>query len=219
MPTLIPSRSVRLLWLAPLLATSIGCLMTRGDGELASRTHEVAPFHVVDVGGVFQLEAVQAAETSVEVRGDANLVAKVEVTVTDGRLRARIEGNVLPDLPLELVVRAPVLDEIELSGASRGDVQGIDAEHLELELSGSSTLVVRGRVAHLEANVSGASELDAAGVQAERVDVDASGASKALVTANTAIDANASGASSITWQGPATTIERKASGASTIEHR
>lgn len=202
-----------------LLGTTTGCLMTRGDGDPAVDVRAVEPFEAIDVGGVFQLTAEQADELHVELRGDANLLPLVEVESKAGRLRARIHANVLPDLPLQLIVRTPKLAEVDLGGAARGEVLGIDGDSLELEVSGASTLRVVGRTKRLEADVSGASTLDASAVDADAVEIETSGASSAQVVANTSLAAEASGASSLVWRGNATQVNGDASGASSIEHR
>ncbi len=196
-----------------------GCFMTRGNGEPAAEVREVDPFTALDVGGVFQLQAEQGSEQRVEVRGDANLLELVELEVHGAELRAKIRGNTIPDLPLQLIVRVPELREVELSGAARGELVGLEGPSLSLDVSGASDLRVSGRVKQLDAEVSGASELDASGLEADAVRIESSGASSAEVTANTALVAEASGASSIRWRGTATQVDRDASGASSIDHR
>lgn len=214
------------------LTLTLGACMTRGNGEPASEVRKVEAFDKIDVGGIFELQAEQtsaqnvfevpaepAGEHYVEVRGDANLLPLVDVEAKGGRLRANMHGNVIPDLPLVLIVRTPTLREVELSGAARGEVKGIDGDSLEIEVSGASSLKLAGRVKRLDVDVSGASDVAAAGLVADAVEVESSGASNAEVTANASITADASGASSIVWLGTATQIDRDASGASSIEHR
>lgn len=200
------------------LTIAAGC-MTRGNGEPLTEVREVEPFHAIDVGGIFQVQAKQGPERRVEIRGDSNLVPRVEVESKGGRLRAHMTGNVIPDLPLILVLTTPELDEIELSGASRAEVTAIDGASLEVEVSGASTLLLQGKSTKLEADISGASELEAATLVADDVEIDSSGASSAEVTANASLVAEASGASSIVWFGNATQVNKETSGASSIEHR
>lgn len=201
------------------LALGSGCVMTRGNGEPASEVRDVAPFTGIHVGGAFQLQAEPGPETRVTLEGDANLLPMVEVASTDGTLRVALHGNVLPDLPLKVVVRAPELRAVDLSGAARGDVTGISGASFEAEVSGASTLHLAGKVDRLVADLSGASELAAEDLVADAVEVDSSGASSASVTANVSLTADASGASTVTWRGNATKVEREASGASSIEQR
>jgi hypothetical protein len=196
-----------------------GCLMTRGNGEPATEAREVAPFTGIHVGGAFQLQAEPGPETRVTLEGDANLLPMVEVESTGGTLRVALRGNVLPDLPLKVVVRAPELRAVDLSGAARGDVTGISGASFAAEVSGASTLHLAGRVDRLVADLSGASELAAEDLVADAVEVASSGASSASVTANTSLTADASGASSVTWGGNATKVQREATGASSIEQR
>lgn len=201
-----------------LLVASSGCF-SRGNGEPGSSVRDVADFHAIDVGGVFQVDVQVGPAKHVEVRGDSNLLAQVEVESSGGELRAEIDGSVLPSLPLQLIITTPVLDDIDLSGATRAKVTGITGERFEVESSGASNITLAGTVNALEIDLSGASQADASALVANAVEIDASGASSAQLVANESLDADASGASNITWTGNATNVNTDASGAASIEKR
>lgn len=206
-----------LAWLGLVLATS-GCF-TRGNGEAASSVRDVGEFHAVDLGGVFQAEITVGPATHVELRGDGNLLDKVELQNIGGELRAELRGSVLPTMPLRLLVSTPTLDAVDLSGASQATITGATGPKLELEISGASNVTVAGAVDSLELDLSGASQADAARLVAKQVQIDASGASSAEVVANESFDADASGASNVTWRGDATRVTTDASGAASITKR
>jgi Putative auto-transporter adhesin, head GIN domain len=200
----------------------LGACGTRGNGEPSIRQFEeldLSQLHGVDVGGVFVLKAERSSDAVVELQGDGNLLPLVDVDVQDGVLRARTHATMRPDLELVLVVRAPTLRQVELSGAARGEIVGLAGDAFELEVDGAGEARVEGAVDRFTLEVSGASRVDAARLIAGEVVVEASGASSAEVTANVAIDAEASGASDIRWGGDAQKIARDASGASSIERR
>lgn len=192
---------------------------TRGNGEPGRETREMGELHGIDVGGVFVLKAERADDRLVEVEGDANLLPHVQLTLDGGVLHARTDTNVSPKLDLVLHVRSPELREIELSGASHGEITGIAGESFALEVSGASEAKVAGEIERFELEVSGASDVDAAALVARDVKVEVDGASEASVTADVSLTAEASGASSIVWGGDATQISREASGASSIERQ
>ncbi|MBK6918131.1 MAG: DUF2807 domain-containing protein [Deltaproteobacteria bacterium] len=202
------------------LTLGLTACMERGNGEPSSIQPELAPFHAVDVGGVFHLQATRTdGPQAVELRGDANLVPKVELAVDDGVLQARLHDNVLPSLDLVLVVRTPTLDRVSLGGAARAELTGLSGDAFTLALSGASHARASGRVTRLHVDASGASTIDAAATTADEVEVDASGASSIDVTAEVSLDADASGASHVRWAGNAGKVEPHTSGASSVERR
>lgn len=202
------------------LTLGLAACMERGNGEPSSIQPELAPFHAVDVGGVFHLQATRAdGPHSIELRGDANIVPKVELAVDDGVLQARLHDNVLPSLDLVLVVRTPTLDRVNLGGAARAELADLAGDSFTLTLGGASHARASGRVNALRVDAGGASTVDAAATIADEVDVDAGGASTVDVTAEVSLDADASGASHVRWAGNASKVEPHTSGASSVERR
>jgi hypothetical protein len=204
--------------IALVLIVFSGCL-TRGNGEPGTRAYEVAPFHEIVVSGVFQVDASVGPVAKVELKGDANLLDKVVIDATGGDLRAEIDGSILPDLPLKLIVVSPTLDAIDVSGATRANVTGITGERFEVEASGASKVTLAGEVKQLDIDVSGASLADATALVATTVEIDASGASNVSTTANESLTVDASGASEVTWSGTATKLNIDTSGASSVTQR
>ncbi len=90
--------------------------------------------------------------------------------------------------------------EFNLSGASISKVE-VDANDINIILSGASHVNLIGTVNAFYAEVSGASELSAFSLEADEAHVSASGASYAKVNVITTLHATASGASKITYRG------------------
>lgn len=79
--------------------------------------------------------------------------------------------------------------------------------------------VLLAKVKKLEVDVSGATSLDARDLKAENVEIDISGASNAKVYASNKLEAEASGASHITFYGDPEKVETDVSGASNIKSK
>lgn len=86
----------------------------------------------------------------------------------------------------------------KLSGASSANLNIVSNE-VNLDLSGASSLNIGGNAQKLFVDNSGASKLSAKELKAAFVKVDCSGASKAEVWAIDQLEADASGASKVTY--------------------
>ncbi len=101
-----------------------------------------------------------------------------------------------------------------LSGGSVGQVN-LEADDLNIVLSGASNLTLTGEGLKITSEISGASTLNAFNFDVSEVKLNASGASKAHVFANDQLDVNASGASVVYYKGNPT-ISSSVSGASSV---
>ena len=105
--------------------------------------------------------------------------------------------------------------EFRLSGASilSGSINSGD---LKVDLSGASRLSLTGRGGDLDADLSGASSIELDEFPLHDANIDLSGASSAKVNLDGRLDAKASGASSVRYQGEPTMGNLSISGASSV---
>lgn len=201
---------------AALLLVAVTACTNRGNGEPATVDRSTPEFHAVEIGGVFVLDAAPGPTAKVTLGGDANLLDLVETEVVDGELRVTTTASIAPRMDLVVTVRAPGLDAISTSGASRAEVRGISGRTFQIEASGASTATVAGEIAELEIEASGSSSVAARELRSERAQVASSGAAEVELTATTAISASASGASEIRFCGSPSDITRTSSGSAAI---
>jgi hypothetical protein len=86
---------------------------------------------------------------------------------------------------------------------------------LKADLSGASTLELKGTTARFSTDASGASKIKCMNLETDETDLHVSGATDAEVTANKQLNIDASGASNIDYRGNAS-INQKSSGASSV---
>ena len=104
---------------------------------------------------------------------------------------------------------------VVLSGAS--DVTGnVRISELTVNASGASDVKLTGSVKNISIDVSGASDLKGYELTADNCKAKASGASDIMLTVNSEISANASGASSVFYKGQAVVKEVHSHGSSSI---
>lgn len=201
--------------LAVLVQLVVGC--ERGSGTPAQQERDVRGFTRVDVGGAFEVDIEVGPAFRVVVHADDNLVDRVITEVDGDTLEIHLPGSVSTKAPLRAEISMPSLAGVDVSGATKADIDGVTAEELELEASGASHIVARGKAGKLDAEASGATQLDTRELKAAIVRIDVSGASKAEVTATEALDADASGSSTIRYFGAPASVRTDTSGASTID--
>jgi hypothetical protein len=233
-------RTVALTLLAACLTSSCSVVLgEQGSGVIVTRRFDLpAQVQRIELGDAFVgTITIGSAKPSAAVEIDDNLVDRLHVRVDGDTVAVDVSGRVR-DATLRVRISVPRLRELHLSGASRAAVSGpltddvtvegsgasqirlgaVDLDEFEIALSGASKLSgASGSANRVTADVSGASNLSLLGVEADEVHVDVSGASRAAVTARERLEASASGASSVTYQGEPDHVIRDESGASSIE--
>jgi hypothetical protein len=142
----------------------------------------------------------------------------------------------LQNATLIAVVHLPELTAATVEGASRLRIPSLQADRLELEVSGASQVEGEVSAGQLALNLHGASRAQLAGhvgtlvagtygasdaqlgqlVAAQSSTIDANGASRARVHADGELSMVATGASNVSYTGTATVTRSEAHGASSI---
>jgi hypothetical protein len=211
----------------------------RGSGNVAAEDMAFADFTSVEAGSAFDVEITQSDTFNVTIRVDDNILDLLDVSKAGDTLRIRLKGGTsVTNVTLEATITMPVLDGLNLSGASKANVSGFRSQNqLDIELSGASTLdgdleagnvdieasgasrvTLEGSATELTIVGSGASNLDLADFVVDIADVSLSGASEATVHAQERIDpVDVSGASRLRYLGDPDLGDVSSSGASSVD--
>ena len=182
-----------------------GCTTT-APGDVITEEKDFADFTHVDVGSAFEVEITRSDTFSVIISADESLFDLVEVSKVGETLKIYLNPrHIFTDFTLgaktlRAEITMPALYGLELSGASKGTVNGFKSpEDFSLVVSGASSLeTVDIAVGDAEFQVSGASRVSG------------------NMTANNA-EFEVSGASSIELSGSADDIILEISGASRVD--
>ena len=188
----------------------------QGSGTSKTETRKQSDFTKIDVNGAVNVEVSVGSPFRVEVQADDNLLANIKTETKGDTLKIYSEDRISSKTPILVKVSMPEIENFEVSGASSGNLSSVKADELELKASGASKIKIEGTANQLNVEASGASTIDAENLKAENAEVNASGASKADVSAEKDLDAEASGASKITYTGEPKNIKQNSSGASSI---
>ena len=203
-------------------AVIYGCVMQNGkeiqEGDRVTKSYEVSNFNKLDVSHAFDVEIKIGKEASMKITAGENIHPYIKVENKENSLILGLKENInVGHIKVELTVEK--LNSIDASGACKIFVEGISSESFELDMSGACTGELSGEVKKLEVDLSGATNLDARGLIAEIVEIDISGASNAKVYASKKLEAEASGASNISFYGNPEKVETDVSGASNIKSK
>ena len=198
-----------LIWLLSiggLVASACKVLQVNG-GEITSLMHELDEWddedgrtsRVIDLDTFEGIEASNAVSIEVKAGEAQHVIVRardvnsVTAAVEDGVLKIANRGD---NNHTEVEIHVPTLRQLNLSGASRAEVEGKTDE--------------------LTANISGASNLKASDLTVQNLHLNVSGASKAEVTVTDSLWAQASGASKIKYHGNPSLRKSISIGASSI---
>ncbi len=224
-----------------LMASLSGCSQNVFHDKQA-QVRQVGPFTGVEVSGAIDLQLSQGSGDSVAVSGgpDGN-TNDIKTEVRNGVLKiwhnreswfkntpkmvayvsVRTLNKLVASGASDISINGPLTTadlSIHLSGAC--DLQGsIKASSLSITLTGASDMDLKGNAENTTVDASGASHLKGYDFVAGHCRIEASGASDILLTVNKSINAEASGASTIFYKGPAQAGKISSSGASQISRK
>ena len=190
-----------------------------GSGRLIIEERPVNGFTSIAVSGAVRAVVTVGGAESLQITAEDNIAPVVETVVAGGRLTIGIRSGtpgISSSLGVVCRIGARTIRDIEMSAASRIEVDGIDAPELSIRLSGAASFSGSGAVERLRMDLSGASRFTAPSLRARAADSTLSGASVALVRVVDTLTVHASGASVFEYLGdPA--VQSDASGASVVQ--
>jgi hypothetical protein len=213
----------------------------RGDGRIVEEARVVETFSGVEISHGMVADVTIGPETSVKIKGDANLLPHILTRVEGGRLTIRIkdEHDLRPSEPIRLTVVTPALLAVEASGgsevraqatagreftvsASGGsviEVTGIQSDAIKVEASGGSEISLSGSGRELTADLSGGSSLQSEEIPFAEAEVDGSGGSEFHIQVLQSITGDLSGGSELFLKGHPPDRDLSLSGGSEVHRR
>lgn len=185
-----------------LAAGAIGAAMI-ADTEAETERPALPPFGSISIAGVTQLEFSEAPTQSVRAIASAAVLKRLSLTVTAGVLHVGMKSGTMfhgGGKP-RLMVTAPRLDSVTVSGVASGTVSGLTGTSFRLAIRGTGSMIVTGAVARADLIVSGAGTIDARKLVADDLRVDISGAGSMHGYARRSADVAVSGVGSATIAG------------------
>jgi hypothetical protein len=201
-------------------------------------------FHAIEVSSGIDLYLSHGDETVAVSAKDANVRDRIKVEVRDGVLKISFDWKEsfrisMNNNSMKAYVSYKTLDKLTASGGADVSVDGtiqsgkltlnlsggsdfngkVEVSSLNINQSGGSDVNISGKAENLSIDASGGSDFDGFDLESDACTINASGGSDISITVNKVLDAEASGASDISWKGSATVRKAKASGSGSVSHR
>ena len=227
---------------ATLFYAALLFLTTLSFGVLAqddTRTFTATGFTKLSMGSAFKIEVKQGSNFNISTSGRREDLDDLEAAVRGGTLHLGYKNTSRNRnrKTVNVSITMPALSGIDFSGASKANVarfsgvrmmdievsgassvvMSLSAPKVNFDISGASSLALSGNGDVLTGEVSGASSFKGRDFSSKTANIDASGASSAAVAASAAVNAEASGASTIRYSGGAKDVHASTSGASSIK--
>jgi len=164
-----------LIMTAMLLFT--GCYKTyhvEGNYNVMTETRQFPTFERVFNEGNFEVYIIQDGLSEVEIEAESNLIPLIRTRIEGSALVIDTKDDLRNNYPMILTVHTEVLEEIRLSGSGILEAENIQAGDIEVDLSGSGSMVFTGTCDELECDLSGSGTIDL-GLDCNLLDADISG--------------------------------------------
>jgi hypothetical protein len=230
----------RLVGLLALPALVLGLCMP-DTANAATERRTTPAFQSVVSSGPFDVQVRQAAQISLELEGDADVLAQIETVVEGGdggTLQIRPRRGVRLSWPKTVVVRIamPQLQalalrgsgdltveafqtpqlRVSIAGAGNVVIRALDTERLSLSISGSGDIRADGRARQTELNIAGSGNAKLRALAAEQVDVSIAGSGDAELRADKRLDVSIAGSGDVRYLGNPV-VKRSVVGSGTVQ--
>jgi hypothetical protein len=196
-----PARLAGVALAAALAIALAGC--SGGKSTPGTETRAVADFHGVELRGAADISVEVGPAFSVSITASPAALPRVKTEVSRGRLIIdHKRGWFWSDRgPLTVRITMPVLDEFEVNGAGKVNLNGVKGEKLELSIDGAANLTASGTITKLEADINGAGDMALAGLIATDAELTVNGAGKIAAQVTGTLEAEVNGVGNIRYSG------------------
>jgi hypothetical protein len=145
----------------------VGCKKERkksnalaGSGVQKTKELEIAEFSRLSVSGKMQVSVSIGGHSSLEVKGDDNIIDHVRARLENGVMTIDTDIPVRGKMPLEIRLGARQLDAITGSGAAKVRIEGLAAKDFSASAAGASRIAAEGTAETITITGKDAAEFD-----------------------------------------------------------
>ncbi len=213
---------------------SINCVS--GSGNQVSSTRTVDPFTRIETSGSIKVILKQGDGSELRIIADDNIQKEIETFVRGGRLVIDLDGNFCDAGPITVYATSREYEGIDASGAVEILSDGkLNVKDFDIDLSGSSKVVLdlnaakvstsssgaseislQGQAGSHELDLSGSSSVDALYFVVGKYRIESSGASQSRINVLNELSISSSGSSDVEYRGNPSSIKNSESGASSL---
>ena len=179
----------------------LGSVQVKGSGKRVVEKRQVSSFTSISTEGAFNVEIVCQKDLSLEVEADDNLLPLLKSEVSGNVLKLSSKGNFSTSDPITFKISVPNLEALNVNGAGKMAITGIDNEQFEIEANGAAAIAATGATKLINIKTNGAAKIDTHNLRSARAAVDSTGVSKVDLGVCDQLDVTVSGPSQVTYRG------------------
>ena len=219
-----------------LLSSCNGFDCINGSGNQVTESRDIGTFRQVETSGSLKIVLSQDSTSSVRILADDNIQKEIQTRLSGNTLKIDMEGNFCDAGPVTIYLGSKDYQKIESSGSVEVLSEGkLNLNELDLELhgsskvmldlnvkslrtssSGSSEIVLKGQAGIHDLDMTGSSSVEALDFVVGEYQINSTGASKSRINVLNSLEVNSRGASEVEYKGKPSKIEKDNSGASVV---
>jgi len=211
-----------------------------GEGPIITQALSLQDFSAIEALGTMEVVIREGAEQKVEVTGHANIIDRLETTVSNGLWKIKLKDGSYRNADLSFSIVIPELNAASIEGSGEidindftsienvflgiigsGDIQ-LDAntgcENLVIQIEGSGNVRANSEFTDLknvDLEIIGSGSLEGFSLQADQVAVNIVGSADCSVTAHVSLNVDIDGSGTVSYKGDPN-IESNISGSGKI---
>lgn len=219
-----------------LLTSCNGIDCVSGSGNQVSVSRDIGAFTKIETSGSFEIILKQDSISSLRIEADDNIQNEIVTSIRGNTLSIDMNGNFCDPGPISIYISSKDFEKIKASGAvdirSDGLLNVIDfdlnlsgsskimleinAKTLRTSSSGSSEINLKGQAGVHELDLSGSADIEALDFVVGEYNIKSSGSSKSKINVLNVLDVNSSGSSKVEYRGKPSKVSNHDSGSSQI---
>ncbi len=186
----------------------------QGLDQSIRETRPVSGFTGIDFQATGDVSITMGEADTVVIEADENILPFLKTEVIGSQLVISEPANIqISDKnPTRYTITMKKLVDASMSGTGDININGIDADLVKVDLSGTGTITASGKVRTLIASLPGMGFIVCMGLEADTVTADHSGTGEIIVRAEHSLDANMTGVGAINYYGDSANITESVTG-------
>lgn len=213
----------------------------RGNGNVTTVEHEVDPFTVLDLDGVFNVFIQQGSKEKVTVETDDNLHEYIEIDNRGKKLviNTRTKTNFRKKKRMNIYVTIVDLERLKISGVGNVETENtlelkdlelriknvgnvdlaLEANYLEVDMNSVGNVTLAGKIKEADIKNGGVGKLAAYKLESETLKLKASGVGKTEVYASKELAIKSTGVGNVYYKGDAVITDLNIRGVGKVKKR
>lgn len=172
---------------------SSGSNLTKASYNFVREDRKVDSFNEITIKCPAIIKYKKGSQGEVKIKAPDNVMKSITTTVSNNKLVIELSENFSFNGPIEFEITGDDLNNIVVEGKANIVIDDLNTKNLNISVSGSSDLHIKGKVNNLSVSVSGLGNIHADKLKAENVLVAISGSGTVEAYASNSSELNVSG--------------------------